>query len=239
MKRTHFLTILGTAPSTIPMLARAGSPQSVAGLPVPDSALAKEAASIAQSSEPPEVFNHSLRTFYFAELLAKARGIDHDVEVVYVASILHDTGLSPQHMTQGELFEVDGANTSRVLLAKHGVDERRIELVWDAISLHDRGGIARWKQPEVALVNAGVSADFGAHLAELQKADIVAVLQAAPRHNFVPVFLAAVANFAKKNPEATGNSFVTDVARRMVPGFHLDNFCDEVADDPFASYRAN
>jgi hypothetical protein len=29
---------------------------------------------------------------------------------------------------------------------------------------------------------------------------------------------------------------VTDVAVRMVPGFHLENFCDEVKEDPFADY---
>ena len=31
--------------------------------------------------------------------------------------------------------------------------------MWDAVSLHDNGGIARWKQPEVMLVNAGIGAD--------------------------------------------------------------------------------
>jgi hypothetical protein len=198
--------------------------------------LAAEATQIARASEAPEIFRHSLRTFLFAELIARARGVDHDPEIVYVASILHDTGLSSAHMSASERFEVDGANVARTLMQKHGADERNIETVWDAIALHDSSGIARWKQTEVKLVNAGVNADFGGYLDEMQRADIAAVLRAVPRTNFTGVFIDAVAAVAARKPEATGNSFVTDVAYRRVPGFHLVNFCDEVRDDPFKGY---
>jgi hypothetical protein len=187
-------------------------------------------------SEPPEIFNHSLRVFLFAELIAKAKALPHDSEAVYVAAILHDAGLVPAHMSATERFEVDGANFAREILARHGVTGARADLVWDAISLHDSGGIARWKQPEVMLVNAGVSADFGGYLDLMQRGDVVAVLARAPRTRFIPVFLEAVAGVAKRKPHATGNCFVTDVAYRMVPGFHLENFCDAVREDPFAAF---
>ena len=59
---------------------------------------------------------------------------------------------------------------------------------------------------------------------------------AAPRSGFVDEFLSAVAVVAKRKPFATGNCFVTDVGYRMVKGFHLTNFCDDVRDDPFAHY---
>jgi hypothetical protein len=61
-------------------------------------------------------------------------------------------------------------------------------------------------------------------------------LQAAPRTNFINVFLDAVAAIAAHKPEATGGCFVTDVGYRRVPGFHLANFCDAVKDDPFKDY---
>jgi hypothetical protein len=86
------------------------------------------------------------------------------------------------------------------------------------------------------LVNAGVSADFGGYLDLMQRGDVVAVLARAPRTRFIPVFLEAVAGVAKRKPHATGNCFVTDVAYRMVPGFHLENFCDAVREDPFAAF---
>jgi hypothetical protein len=237
MHRSDFLNSVYAIAAAAPLLGAGGTgPKTIAGVSVPDSALAQEATTIASASEPPEILNHSLRTFYFAQLIAKANRIDHDVEAVYVASILHDTGLTLAHMSKKERFEVDGANVSRELAAKHDLAEDRRELIWDAISLHDAGGIARWKRPEVMLVNAGVSADFGAYLEILDRRDVVAVLQAAPRRNFIPVFLAAVAAVAKAKPFATGNCFVTDVGYRMVPGFHLSNFCDDVQQDPFAGY---
>jgi HD domain len=213
-----------------------GPQRTVAGISIPDTPLAKEASIAASSSEPVEIFNHSLRTFLFAELIAKAKGVAYDSEAVYVAAILHDTGLATAHMSATDRFEVDGANLARQILKRHGVTGARADLVWDAISLHDSGGIARWKQPEVMLVNAGVSADFGAYLNLLHRNDVIAILSEAPRTGFIPVFLAAVAAVARQKPNATGNCFVTDVGYRMVPGFHLDNFCDEVKDDPFAGY---
>ena len=209
-------------------------PTSMSGLRLPDTPLAREATLIARAAEPLEIFNHSLRTFLFAELIATAKLIPHDVEAVYVAAILHDTGLTSTHMSEDQRFEVDGANVAREVVARHGIAGPRADLIWDAIALHDQGGIARWKAPEVMLVNAGVAADFGGYLKLLKRKDVVGVLTAAPRTGFIPVFLEAVAAVAKRKPEATGNCFVTDVGYRMVPGFHLENFCDTVLEDPFA-----
>jgi hypothetical protein len=70
----------------------------------------------------------------------------------------------------------------------------------------------------------------------MQRNDVVAVLTTAPRNGFIPVFLDVVASVARRKPQATGGCFVTDVAYRMVPGFHLENFCDAVKQDPFAGY---
>ncbi len=235
MQRSAFLNAFGAIAATA-FAGVAPPPAPVAGIAIPDTALAKEATALAQASEHAEIFNHSLRTFLFAELIAQATNVPHDAEAVYVASILHDTGLTAAYMSPHDRFEVDGANLARHVLGRHGITGARADSVWDAISLHDDGGIARWKQPEVMLVNAGVGADFGGHLDLMQRANVVAVLAAAPRTGFVPVFLDAVAAVVKKKPLLTGNSFVTNVGYRMVPGFHLDNFCDDVKDDPFAGY---
>jgi HD domain len=209
---------------------------SIAGITVPNTALTREATSIAQVTEPYEIFNHSRRVFLFAELLAKRTNRTHDVEAVYVASLLHDVGLTSRYMTDTERFEVDGANVARALLQRHNISKDRADVIWDAIALHDQGGIARWKQDEVALVNAGVTADFGGYLELLDPTQIRDVLATAPRGGFVPAFLSAVAVVARRKPQATGNSFVVDVGARMIPGFHLANFCDEVQVDPFARY---
>ena len=210
----------------------------IAGIAVPDTALAQEATRIAKSALPAEIFDHSLRTFLFAQLVAKAKSIDHDAEIVYVASILHDTGMSPDHMSDARPFEVDGAFVARDLLERHGVSPARVDAAWDAVALHDNGAIAAHKQPEVRLVSAGVGADFGAFLDLMSHEQVVAVLEAAPRKRFIDVFLDASAALAKKKPGACAHSFVADVGYKRVPGFSLPNFVDEVlAEDPFAQYE--
>lgn len=209
----------------------------VAGITVPDSPLARAATEIARAANTPEILAHSMRVFYFASLLGKAKGIAFDSEAVYVAAILHDVGLSPQHMSADRRFEVDGAMVARDLLKQHNVAPFTEYLVWDAIALHDQGAIALYKQPEVMLVSSGVNTDFGSYLDVLQRPDVAAVLAAEPRTNFIPSFLNTVAAYAKRKPNATGNSWITDVAYKMVPGFHLHNFVDMVTmDDPFAGY---
>lgn len=236
MLRSTFVESLCLIAAGVPVSASAAVPiRTVAGIAVPDTALAKDALALSMAHEAPEVFNHSLRTFFFAELIARHDKLEHDAELVFIASILHDLGLSDAYMSDTHRFEVDGANAARALMTERA-PIASTDLVWDAISLHDQGGIAYWKQPEVRLVNAGVGADFGSYLDKMDRLDIRSVLDAAPRSNFIPVFLAAVARVAKKKPNATGRSFVIDVGYRMVPGFHLDNFCDEVRDDPFATY---
>lgn len=237
MDRRRFLFGASGVAASVPLaLSVSAAPYRAAGIEVPDTALAAAAMAIAKSSLPSPILNHCLRTFFFAELVAALKNIEHDREVVFVASILHDTGLSPLHMSKRERFEVDGANVARSLVEAHGVPAARADLIWDAIALHDDGGIARWKQPEVVLVNAGVNTDFGAFLDVLNRGQVSEILRAAPRGDFVPVFIEAVAEIARRKPFATGNCFVTDVAYRKVPGFHLDNFCDVVKDDPFASF---
>ena len=238
MNRNDFLTTLGAA-ATVSAAGLTGdyAGRRIAGIAVPDSALARDAVHLALTTEHPQIFNHSLRTFLFAELMANAMHVRRDSELVFVASILHDLGLTSRFMSAQNRFEADGANAARDLMKHHGATDSAAETVWDAIALHDNGGLAKWKRAEVMLVNAGVGADFGGGLDVLQREHVMEVLRHAPRDGFIEAFLPAVAAVAAKKPYATGNCFVTDVGYRMVPGFHLPNFCDEVKDDPFAAYR--
>lgn len=236
MTRSSFLNSLCAIAALAPPVAVSDDSREIAGIRLPDSNLAREAGAIARSAEPAEIFNHSLRTFLFAELVAKAKGIAHDVEIVYVASIMHDLGMSSKYISAENPFEVDGANAAKTLLAKYGLPELRKNLAWDAIALHDNSGIARHKQPEVALVNMGVGADFGGFLDELKEEDVMRVLQAAPRTNFVETFMGAAAVIAQRKPSACAHSFVADIGYCKVPGFSLPSFCDAVKHDPFAKY---
>src|ERR1700687_5967454 len=121
MDRLRFLNALLAVGISLPVgTAMAKSTRRIAGIALPDTRSAREAEAIAKAVLPAEIYNHSLRTFLFAELVAKVRKIDHDVEVVYVASLLHDTGMSPKYMSDPNPFEVDGANIARDVITKNG-----------------------------------------------------------------------------------------------------------------------
>ena len=62
--------------------------------------------------------------------------------------MFHDMGLTHQHSTAHERFEVDSANTARDFLRSHGIAQQDIDTVWTAIALHTTPGIpqqtTRW-----------------------------------------------------------------------------------------------
>jgi transcriptional regulator GlxA family with amidase domain len=168
----------------IPAAAPAASASTeVAGLAVPHTALAAAAHEVA-TELPAAILNHSVRSYLFARLVAQSRalepGVDFDDELLYVACVLHDTGLAAS-ADSGARFEVDGADLAEQLLSAHGVPTDRATIVWDAIALHTSSGIAERKQAETQLARAGIALDFGAG-AEIVPDDTArAIHQAWPR----------------------------------------------------------
>ena len=56
--------------------------------------LLKDAEEICRRQRPEFLINHCYRTFVWASLLAAHEGRSYDEEMLYIASLLHDTGLS-------------------------------------------------------------------------------------------------------------------------------------------------
>jgi HD superfamily phosphodiesterase len=106
----------------------------VAGVAVPDSKLAREVTELVRDTEPPLLFHHSSRVYYWGALTGKRRGLRFDPELLYAGAMFHDMGLTPKHASAHERFEVDSANAARDFLRSHGIAEREIETVWTAIA---------------------------------------------------------------------------------------------------------
>src|SRR5882757_9717269 len=105
------------------------------------------------------LFHHSSRVHYWGALAGKRRGFKFDPELLYAGAMFHDMGLTHQHSSQTERFEVDGANVARDFLRSHGIAQQDIDTVWTAIALHTTPGIPQHMHPVVALVTAGVEMD--------------------------------------------------------------------------------
>lgn len=209
--------------------------RTVAGVPVPDSRLAKEAPDLVRAAESPLLFDHSMRVYLFGSLQGRRRGLTFDPELLYVSALFHDLGLVEGHRSQSDRFEVDGANAARQFLAGHGVPEESVRVVWDAIALHTTPGIPRWKEPEVALLTAGVELDvIGVGYEDLSAAEREQILAEFPRVNFKEDIIRAFADGIAHKPETAFGNIKADVLERLLPGYVRPNFCEMIARSPFA-----
>ncbi len=191
----------------------------VAGVRIPDSALAQAATTLALEASPDFLFNHALRSFVFGVLAGQKLKLAFDPELFYVSAILHDLGLTPA-WERAERFEVDGADAARDFCLKHNVAPEKAERVWDAIALHSTVGIAPRKGAEAALVQIGAGTDvFGFGVELLALSDIQRVIAEVPRHGFGRKFSDLLVDIARRKAKQHAFTFVAEVAREHVHGF--------------------
>lgn len=129
------------------------------GVVIPDSQLAREVAQLIRDTESELLFNHSTRVYLWGALLGKRNGVAFDPELLYVASMFHDIGLTSAYRESEMRFEVDGANAARDFLRSHHVDEADVAKVWTAVALHTTPGIPEYMHGEIALMQAGAGMD--------------------------------------------------------------------------------
>src|ERR1700759_2327960 len=126
--------------------------ETVAGIRGPDSALAREVTEFIRDVEDDLLFNHSRRVFFFGALQGLPRGLQPDLELLYVGAMFHDLGLTERYRTSTIRFEVDGADAARDFLLQHGCNESDARKVWLGVALHTTPGIPEYLEPEVALI---------------------------------------------------------------------------------------
>jgi hypothetical protein len=202
----------------------------IAGIQIPDSAIARDATEFVQDVSTQLLYDHSRRVFLWGSLLGTQRGLKFDSELLYVGAMFHDIGLIDGHRSPDERFEIDGANAARAFLQRHGLPEDEITVVWDAIALHTTPEIPHYKRPEVLLVTLGVESDvLGLHYDEFsdeQRSDIVA---AHPRTNFKAGIVESFYQGMRDKPQTAFGTMNTDILEAKLPGYVKPNFCDFIA----------
>jgi hypothetical protein len=208
----------------------------IAGVPIPDSALAREATEFVRDSSTRLLFDHSRRVFLWGSLEGEMLGLDYDPELLYVGAMFHDLGLLEGHRSKDERFEIDGANAARAFLERHDLSNERVMTVWESIALHTTPEIPRYKQPEVRLVTLGVEYDvLGLHFDELSAEQREAVLAAHPRTGFKQGIVEAFSAGMRDKPETTFGTMNADILEATVPGYVRSNFCDYIKNSRFES----
>src|ERR1700676_4870847 len=193
----------------------------VPGVGIPDSQLAREITELVRDTASPLLFHHSSRVYYFGALAGKHRDLSFDPELLYAGAMFHDMGLTPQHSSATERFEVDGANAARDFLRSHGISQTDLDTVWTAIALHTTPGIPQHMHPVVALVTAGVEMDvLGLAYGEYSDAEREAVVHAHPRSaHFKEDIIQAFYDGIKHKPETTFGNVKADVLADKDPSF--------------------
>ena len=114
-------------------------PTEVAGVKLPLSALVLKAAREVFAVAPPVIYFHSVRTFVLASLYANSRtpSFTFNRELVMLASLFHDIGLTEKREEPKRPFEVVSAERAREFVVREGgFSAGDADLVYRGIALH-------------------------------------------------------------------------------------------------------
>jgi hypothetical protein len=210
-----------------------GTPRVVGGITVVETPLIHRALELARTHSEPFLFNHVVRSWLFAVRLGQLQGISHDPEVVAVATLLHDLGLT-SGFTGPRRFEIEGADAARAFARQEGLDDRRVQLIWDTVALNSTPSIAFYKETEVALCTAGIALDFGGpQYDRIPPEEMKGILAAYPRLEMKRRFTDSVCRIVSARPETTSDNFARDFGERFVPAYKPQSSVDFLMNAPF------
>jgi hypothetical protein len=176
------------------------SPLVALGMPVPDSATARQARDLIGDVEAPYLVNHSVRAYAWAVELALHDGLTFDPEILYVSAALHDIGLVPAY-DLGGCFETDGAIAAERFALEHGQTPARAKAIYDVVELHMAATLPPAATAEDVLLEASTGTDVtGYRIEDVRPASVPAVLAAYPRLTFKRDFAAAFVDQASRKP---------------------------------------
>jgi HD superfamily phosphodiesterase len=203
--------------------------ESIAGVSIPDSALAREATELVREVASPLLFDHSRRVFVFGSLRGSEQGLNFDPELLYVGAMFHDLGLTEKYRRTDQRFEIDGADEARRFLHSHGITGEAADTVWTGIALHTTPEIPLHMAPEIALVTRGVELDvLGIGYDAISDEQRAAVVAAYPRADFKNRILEAFTEGIKDRPDTTFGNVKADVLAHYVPGFQRGDFVEVI-----------
>ncbi len=172
----------------------------------PDSALAREAEERVRELSSPALYGHCARTWAFAELFSQRDRVKHDAELLYLACMLHDLGLTERHWrrdTHAQCFAVEGARAAHALMHAGGAGEERARKVAEAISLHLNVNVPSRLGVEAHLLSKGVSLDVvGRRLHQIAPATALEVNKRWPREGLAAELVVSTTKQAQMRPRS-------------------------------------
>ena len=157
------------------------------GLELPNSPLAGSATELCLSCSPGFLVQHCFRSYAWAVLLGHRDGLRYDPEVLYLACMLHDLGLTDQARPSAAIpcFAISGAREAERFLSLRECPADRRQRVCDAIALHLNVQVGAKDGAEAHLLRQGSGFDvIGARYHHIGPEARNEVLQRYPREDF-------------------------------------------------------
>jgi hypothetical protein len=180
----------------------------------PDSAIAREAEALCRDVSPRYLTHHCLRTYWWGAILAELDGIQFDHELLYVAAVLHDLGVT-EHAPSTDAqpcFAIAGALAARKFLLERGVDTPRATAVAEAIGQHCNLWVPASAGPEATLLREGAALDVvGLRYRELSPQAVARLLARYPRENFKREFSVRWQKEADERPGTRAHFLVSSL----------------------------
>jgi hypothetical protein len=207
----------------------------IAGVRIPDSRIAREAAEMLRDTSSALLFQHSQRVYCWAALTGQRKALKYDPELLYVGAMFHDFGLTGRFRESQLRFEVDGANAARDFLIGHGIAQAGVDRVWAAIALHTTPGIPHHMHAEIALLHGAAGMDVaGRGYADFTPEERDAVTAMYPREaGFESDMIDAFYQGLKHRPESTFGTLNDDYLAFRDPHFQRGDICSIMLRSPW------
>ncbi|QLY32287.1 HD domain-containing protein [Nocardia huaxiensis] len=181
----------------------------VAGLPTPEGHAPTAARSICAEYADQALFNHSVRSYFWAAEYARTHSLDYDAELLYVAALLHDLGLTAPFDSHTLPFEEAGGHLANVFTAGLGWPEDRRNRARHIIIQHMREDVSPTEDVESHLLQVGTSADVsGLRLPDFTPTFTKTLMTHYPRLSFGPDFLSHMQSQATRKPTCAAATLI-------------------------------
>jgi HD domain len=154
---------------------------------IPDSSLANQTIEFLKDTHQDFLINHCYRTFLFGNVIGRNEEIKFDKELFFIASLLHDVGLTKQKQLKQptcKCFAIEGAFEAGKFLEQQKLEDKKVKIIQDAIALHLNIKVPT-SLPEAYLLNKGAGVDvIGRQLNSFHSAFLTKILEHYPRQSF-------------------------------------------------------
>jgi hypothetical protein len=177
----------------------------------PDTAAARGALEIATEYHTPSLLNHVQRSWLWAVGFSHQRDLKPDLELLYVAALLHDLGIVREFDNHTLAYEDAGGHVAVALTAGAGWPAERRVRAHEVIVRHNWSEVDPAFDTEGHLLEIATALDIsGARADELPLAFRREVLGRYPRRELAAEFTLCVTDQAARKPDTS--------ARRLVDG---------------------